>query len=100
MTAPRTRRVFDGAASVVTLAGPGVGGRRVQDEIDVGLCGRTDGVPVHVAVVDLLAYLEAENVAIEREGLLGIGVREERRVNDDVHAAHANRGWAPGLLDS
>ncbi len=44
--------------------------------------------------------LEAEAVAVEAEGRLGVGVREEVGVNGDVHARHASRAGRPGLLDS
>src|SRR5690606_32095658 len=51
-------------------------------------------VPGHPAVLDLLADLEPEGVAVEGQGLLRIGMREECRVNDDVHGRHVRCGSA------
>ena len=67
----------DGATLVVGDAG--VGGRRVQDDRGVGLVGRADGDPVHPVVADVVADLEAEDVAVEGQGSVRIVVREEAR---------------------
>jgi hypothetical protein len=53
----------DGAALVVGDAGSG--GRWVQDDGRAGLVEGADGDPVHPAVFDVVADLEAEGVAIE-----------------------------------
>jgi hypothetical protein len=46
-------------------AAHGIGGQRLQDDGRVGLVGGADGDPVHPAVFDFVADLEAEGVAIE-----------------------------------
>src|SRR6516225_5892081 len=53
----------DGAALVVGETG--AGGRRRQQDGRVGLAGRADRDPAHLALADALADLEAEGVAIE-----------------------------------
>src|SRR5206468_8240730 len=65
----------DGAALVVGDAGGG--GRRVQDYGRAGLVGGADRDPVHPAVFDVVADLEAEGVAIEGQGCVWVVVREE-----------------------
>lgn len=65
----------DGAALV--LGDAGVGARRVQDDVHFGLVRKADRVPVHPAVFDLVANLEAEGVATEGQGGLRVIVREE-----------------------
>ena len=75
----------DEAALVVGDAGGG--GRRIQDDRRVGLLAGTDRDPVHPAVFDVVADLEAERVAIEGQGCLRVVVRKHARVNCDVHAA-------------
>ena len=80
----------DGAALVVGDAG--VGGRRVQDDGRAGLVGRADRDPAHPAVADVVADLEAEGVAVEGQRGLRVVVREEGRVNGDVHGGHARCG--------
>lgn len=44
-----------------------------------------DGDPAHVFVADVVADLEAQDVAIEVQSGFGVGVREEGVVNGDVH---------------
>ena len=88
----------DGAALVVGDAG--VGGRRVQDDGRAGLVGGADRDPAHPAVADVVADLEAEGVAVEGQGGVRVVVREEARVNGDVHGGHARCGSGPALLDS
>jgi hypothetical protein len=78
----------DGAALVVGDAG--VGGRRCQEDGRAGLAGGTDRDPAHLALSDIAADLEAEGVAIEGQGGVRVVVREEARVNGDVHAGHAS----------
>ena len=53
-----------------------VGGRRVQDDGRAGLAGRADRDPAKPAVVDVVADLEAEGVAVERQGGVRVVVRE------------------------
>ena len=88
----------DRAALVVGDAG--VGGRRVQDDGRAGLVGGADRDPVQPAVLDVVADLEAEDVAVEGQGGVRVVVREEGLVNGDVHGGHANCGRGPVLLDS
>ena len=80
----------DGAALVVGDAG--VGGRRVQDDGRAGLVGGADRDPVHPSVLDVVADLEAEGVAVEGQGGVRVVVREEGLVNGDVHGGHAKCG--------
>ena len=88
----------DDAALVVGEARGG--GRRVQDDVRVGLVGRADRDPAHRAPSDVEADLEAEGVAVERQGFFRVVVREEARVNGDVHGAHARCSAVAALLDS
>src|SRR5829696_8791295 len=72
------------------MPGSTAGGCRT---IDVpGWSGRPDGDPPHPAVPDVLADLEAEGVAIEGQGRVRVVLREEARVNGDVHGGHARCG--------
>src|ERR1700736_5070441 len=80
----------DDAALVVGKAGGG--GRRVQNDGRVGLVRRADRDPAHLVSSDVEAHLEAEGVAIESQGGVRVIVREETRVNGDVHGAHAMCG--------
>ena len=75
---------------------PGDGGRRIQDDGRAGLVGGADRDPVHPAVFDVVADLEAEGVAIEGQGCVRVVVREEARVNGDVHGGHASCGSVTG----
>ena len=84
----------DGAALVVGDAG--VGGRRVQHDGRAGLVGGADRDPAHPAVADVVADLEAEGVAVEGQRGLRVVVREEGRVNGDVHGGHARCGSRAG----
>jgi len=43
-------------------------------------------------VSDIIADLEAEGVAIEGQRCVRVGVREEGRVNGEVHGGHARTG--------
>ena len=84
----------DGAALVVGDAG--VGGRRVQDDGRAGLVGGADRDPAHPVVPDVVADLEAERVAVEGQRGVRVVVREEARVNGDVHGGHARCGSVTG----
>ena len=75
---------------------PGVGGRRIQDDGRVGLVGGADRDPAHLAASDVVADLEAEGVAVEGQGGFRVVVREEARVNGDVHGGHARCGSVTG----
>src|SRR3954470_10868046 len=77
----------DGAALVVGDAR--IDGGRCEEQVRVGLVGRPDGDPAHLALTDVETDLEAEDVAVERHGRVGVVVREGARVNGDVHDAHA-----------
>ena len=55
----------------------GIGGRRLEHDVDVRLRGRPDRDPAHAVGADIVAYLEAQRVAIERDRLLVIVDREE-----------------------
>src|SRR5205807_8902935 len=69
-----------------------VGGGRVQDEGRAGLVAGPDGDPVQPAISDVVANLESEGVAIERQRGVRVVVREEARVNGDVHGSQASCG--------
>src|SRR3954454_19440720 len=88
----------DGPALVVGDAGSGR--RGVQDDRGAGLVGRADRDPVHPAVLDVASDLEAEGVAVEGQGRVGVVVREEGRVDGDVHGGHVRCRSRPALLDS
>ena len=74
--------------------------RRIQDDRGIGLISGADREPVHPAVLDVVADLEPEGVAIEGERRLWIVVREHGCVDVDVHGGDPRRGSAPALLDS
>src|SRR5262249_28634458 len=76
------------------------GARRVQDDRRAGLVGRADGDPVHPGVLDVVANLEPEGVAVEGHGGLRVLVWEEACVNGDVHRRKASAPRRPALLDS
>jgi hypothetical protein len=60
----------------------------------------TDGVPLHAAVLDVVADLEAEDVAIEGQGGIRVVLREEARVDGDVHGGQASCGSGAGASRS
>src|ERR1700694_2117645 len=74
----------------------GGGGRRVQDDGSARLVGGADRDPVHPAVFHVAAYLEAEGVAIESQGCVRVALREEGRVDGEVHGGHASCGSLAG----
>src|SRR5215204_5613507 len=84
----------DGAALVVGDAG--VGGRRMQDDGRAGLVSGSDRDPAHPAVSDVVADLESEGVAIEGQGGVRVVMREEARVNGDVHGTYYRCGSGAG----
>src|SRR5215203_1205017 len=84
----------DGAALVIGDAG--VGERRVQDDGRAWLADGTDRDPAHPPVSDVVAYFEAEGVAVEAQGGARVVVREEARVNGDVHGTHSTCGSVAG----
>src|SRR5712671_2661835 len=61
-----------------------------------GLVGGADRDPAHPAVCDVVADLEAEGVAIEGQGCVRVVMREEGRVNGDVHGGHSSCGSVTG----
>jgi hypothetical protein len=65
---------------------------RRQDDGRAGLVGGADRDPAHPAVSDVVADLEAEGVAIERQGGVRVVVREEGPVDGDVHGGQASCG--------
>jgi hypothetical protein len=81
-----------GDRAALVLGDAGGGGRRIQDDGRAGLIGRADSDPVHPAVFDVVANLEAEGVAIEGQGRVRVVVREQARVNADVHGGDASCG--------
>src|SRR5215467_2467254 len=83
--------LYDGAALVVGDAAAGRG-RRLQDDGRAGLVGGADRDPAQPAVSDVVADLEAEGVAIEGQGGVRVVVREEARMNRDVHSGQASCG--------
>src|SRR5215218_531624 len=88
----------DGAALVVGHARLGPG--RVEDDGRAQLRGGSDRDPPHPVVTDVVADLEAEDVAIEGQRCVGVVVREEGRVDGDVHVRDAKTGSVIALLDS
>src|SRR5712691_4311029 len=72
--------------------GLATGGYRTMDM--AGWSAGADRDPVHHAVSDVVAHLEAEGVAIEGQGGVRVVVREERRVNGDAHGGQTNSGSA------
>src|SRR5438128_948707 len=83
---------LDDGAALVVGDGAGADTWRVKDDRRAGLVGRADRNPAHPAVSDIVADLEAEGVAIEGERCVRVGVREEGRVNGEVHGGHARTG--------
>src|SRR6266487_5812954 len=73
-----------------------LGARRRQEDRRARLVFRADRDPAHLAASDVVADLEAENVAVEGQGGVRIVMREEARVNGDVHGGHASCGWGTG----
>ena len=84
----------DGPALVVGDAR--VGARRVEDDGRAGLAGRADRDPAKPAVVDVVADLEAEGVAIEGQGGVRVVVGEVGLGDGDVHGGHASCGSLAG----
>ena len=70
------------------MPGSAAGGCRTMDVS--GLADGADRDPAHPLVADVDADLEAEGVAVEGQGGVRVVVREEARVNGDVHGRHAN----------
>jgi hypothetical protein len=67
--------------------------------IDVPRWLGADGDPLHPAVFHVVADLEAERVAIEGQGGVQVGMREEALMNRDVHGRHVSCGSVTALLD-
>ena len=65
-----------------------------------GWSAGTDRDPVHPAVFDVVADLEAEGVAVEGQGGVRVVMREVCLVNGDVHAVTLAAARRPVLLDS
>src|SRR6516162_10481569 len=84
----------DRAALVVGDAATG-SARRLQDYGRAGLAEGTDRDPAHPAVTDVVADLEAEGVAVKGQGGVRVVVREEARMNGDVHGGQANCARSP-----
>ena len=76
------------------MPGSAAGGR--QQDGRAGLVGGADRDPAHLPLSDVVADLEAEGVAVEGQGGVRVVVREEGRVNGDVHAGHARCGSGAG----
>src|ERR1700752_3255663 len=62
-----------------------------EQEGCVRLAGRADGDPAHLARPDIATDLKLQGVAEEGQGGLWVLVREEARVNADVHGVRASR---------
>ena len=76
------------------MPGVAAGGYRTMD-----VSGWSAGPTVIQCIppyLDVVADLEAEGVAVEGQGGLRVVVREEARVNGDVHGGHASCGSATG----
>src|SRR3954451_23483128 len=80
--------LHDRAALLVGEA-RGCGGR-VQDDRRAGLVRGPERDPVHAAVLDVAADLEPEGVAVEGQRGLRVVVREQGRVDGEVHGPHAS----------
>src|SRR5215472_11672218 len=85
----------DGPALVVGDAAAGRS-RRLQDDGRAGLASGADRDPAQPAVSDVVADLEAEGVAIEGQGGVRVVMREEARLDADVHDGHASCGSVTG----
>ena len=75
---------------------PGSAAGGCQHDGRAGLVGRADRDPAHRAVADVVADLEAEDVAVEGQRGVRVVVREDGRVNGDVHGGQASCGSATG----
>src|SRR5690554_3280397 len=64
------------------------------------LSGGPHGEPAHVLVADVLTDFEPEQVSIEAESGIGVGVGQEGVVDADIHGDHVTRTMPPPLLDS
>src|ERR1700704_1972572 len=93
--ARRSSSVTPGVATGGDRAAGG-GARRVRDDGRPGRAGGADGDPVHPAVFDVVTDLEAEGVAIEGQGGLRVVMREEGRLDGDVHGGQPNCGLVTG----
>jgi hypothetical protein len=76
------------------MPGSAAGGPRRMEV--PGWSAGADRDPAQLAVSDVAADLEAEAVAIEGQGGVRVVVREETRVNGDVHAGHDRCGSRAG----
>ena len=88
----------DDAAFVVGDAG--AGGRRVQDDRRAGLVRGPTVIQCIPPYLDVVADLETEGIPVEGKRGVRVIVREEARVDGDVHDGHANCGSGQALLDS
>src|SRR5262249_58681102 len=70
----------------------GVGARRRQQDRGAGLALGADRDPAHPAASDVVADLQADNVAPEGHRGVRVVVREGGRVDGDVHGGHARGG--------
>lgn len=82
------------------LGQAGIAGRRLENDVGVGLAGGSEGDPAHRALADVETHLEAHQVAPEPQRGLGIDVGEERGMNGEVHVPHATKPTTDALLDS
>src|SRR5690625_845840 len=65
--------------------------RDLQQDVPVGLAGRSDGEPTHEAHVHVGGHLEAEDVDVEVEGLLLVEDIDAVDADSGDHAANARR---------
>src|SRR5690606_37295386 len=72
----------------------------MQNDRRAGSAWRPDRKPAHVLIPNILAHLETEEITIETQRRLGVGVGQESVVNGDVHASYVRRMPAVTLLDS
>ena len=81
-----------------------VGGAAVQvvgeDDGDVRLGGGADGDPAEVAFGDVVALFEAERVAVERHGAVGVMDDYEAGGESEVHGRKAREQTPPAFLHS
>src|SRR6202171_4788771 len=79
-----------------SVTGPGARPGGCENVGRAGRAGGADRDPALPAVSDVVADLEAEAVTIEGQGCVRVVVREEARVNGEVHGGHARCGSVTG----
>ena len=65
-----------------------------------GCEGGPDGGPTHAVGADVVAHLEAQGIAIERDRLVVIVDRQEAGIQFHVHGPEPTRSLGSPLLES